>query len=137
MTDYQVKEANYDDPDFVEFMTTNAPDIFKYFPHYSDEDAEYGEILVLTYQDEIIGAFVYTIKGNEIHVETDYLIEEYRDQGIGKSFFENRIKEYQKEGISLIVALTNNDVHVAYLKDIGFKPSPLYKDRFELQLNSV
>ncbi|MEX1002754.1 MAG: GNAT family N-acetyltransferase [Crocinitomicaceae bacterium] len=132
MINFQVKETKHDNSDFKAFMAENEADISHIFPHFSEEDAQFGDILVLTHADSIIGVVISQTKGDELHIDVDYLIKKYRDQGIGKAFFEKRLQDYQKKGINSVIALTDNTVHINYLKEAGFTQSSLYPDRYEL-----
>lgn len=135
MFEIQIEPSSTESTDFVEFMSKHDDDIQAFFPHYSEDDAYYGSVYVLKIKDEIIGTFIYQAKGEELHVDVDYVIENYRDVGVGQEFFIQKLDEFRKMGFGVVVALTANAKHISYLKKCNFYHSTKHPDRYELQLS--
>lgn len=137
MEELLIDSATVESNEFQDFMEANKAEIETIFPHYSEDDAYYSSVYLLRAKTEIIGVFVYQMKGDELHVDVDYLIESYRDRGLGREFFIRQLEEFKGQGFKLVVALTNNDEHKKYLVSCGFVNSTKHEDRFELDLNFV
>lgn len=121
-------------PEIVAFIEKHEEDIESIFPHFDLEEVELGSGYKLMADETIIGLFLYMPKGLEAHIELDYLVEKYQDQGIGKEFFERKIAEFREEGYEEIISLTDHDRHRAYLEMLGFRQSKEHPDRFRLTL---
>ena len=80
----------------------------------------------------IAGLFVYQDKGEELHVEIDYLIPQYRNQHVGEQFFERKLNDFRKDGFEVIIAVTEHEEFIRYLQRVGFERSKMHNSRFEL-----
>ena len=120
--------------DVMAFIEKHGDDIETIFPHFDIDEVDLGSGYKLTSGGRIIGLFIYIPKGLEAHVELDYLIAEFQDQGIGKEFLQRKISEFRDEGYEEIISLTNFDRHKEYLKSLGFRQSNEHPDRFKLDL---
>lgn len=135
MEKLNIIEVFFDQPDFTGFMEKWGDEIEAIFPHFSEEDADYGHVLMLQYEGSVAGMFVYEHKGEELHIACDYVTPEFRDLGIGTAFFEQKVKEFRTAGIAKLVALTDNVAHRQYLINSGFVLSNVHPDRYEMEFN--
>lgn len=134
MQDLLIEIASIDSKEFQSFMNIYGAEIESIFPHYSEEDAYYASIYLLKTAAKTIGVFIYQTKGDELHVDVDFIAEEQRDKGIGADFFKDQIGEFKKKGFNKVVALTTNSKHIEYLRTCDFERSVRHPDRFELDL---
>ncbi len=132
----EISEVSLEDARFTDFIAGWEDDIETIFPHFTEEDADFSSLYMLKVDGKDSGVFIYQRKGEELHVHVDYIIPEFRDVGIGNSFFKSKIEEFKETGFSIIVALTNNDVHIKYLLDVGFEQSTKHPHRYELYLQA-
>lgn len=133
MEKLEIVEVFFDQPEYTDFMEKWGEEVESIFPHYSEEDADYGHVLMLHYNGKVAGMFVYEHKGEELHIACDYVTPEFRDLGIGKAFFQQKVKEFRSAGIAQLIALTDNDAHRQYLVDAGFVLSNVHPDRYEME----
>lgn len=132
----KTEAVEFDNDEFQSFFRTWRDDIERYFPHFDIDDAEMGHILKVTCDGVTVGYFVYTPKGEEVHLEVDYVCPEYRDRGIGAMVFGQKMEEFKQKKFDRIVSLTDDPVHIEYIKNIGFRQSHLHEDRYELSLDA-
>lgn len=99
------------------------------------EDTDFARICLLKLDAQPAGIFIYQEKGEEMHIEVDYLIEQYRDQGVGKRFFQDVKDRFKQKGYSILVTSTENEAHISYIQDLGFKQSRMHESRYELELS--
>ncbi|MBL4624146.1 MAG: hypothetical protein JKY42_03260 [Flavobacteriales bacterium] len=135
MGNLEITVIEFENENFQKFIEEWESDVENFFPHYSEEDAEEGNILMLRYDNEIAGMYIYQYKGNTIQVDLDYMIPKFRDLGIGKMFFEQKRTEFKGKGFKSIVSLTDNNVHRQYLVSLGFKLSEVHPDMYEIDLH--
>lgn len=134
MKDLQISSVESDDQGFIDFMNKWGEEIETIFPHYSEDDAHFGEIFILQIEGQDIGIFIFQYKGEELHVVVDYVIPSFRDIGVGQSLFVKKIEDFRKMGFKSVVSLTSNEAHRKYLIGCGFVNMPKHPDWFELTL---
>ena len=119
-----------DSEEIQNFVSACEEDVEQIFPHFDLDECLLGSGYKLMSDNKMVGLFIYLSKGLEAHVELDYLLPEYQDQGIGKEFLLEKIDDFRKEGYEQIISLTNNQRHKEYLGSLGFKQSEKHPDRF-------
>jgi len=135
MSELLIIETKIEESSTAEFLKIWIDDIENIFPHFDEEEIDYSSLYILKYQGKNAGIFIYERKGEELHIHVDYVIPEFRDIGIGKAFFKQKINDFKASGFALLVALTNCHEHIQYLKSLGFVLSNKHPDRYELLLN--
>ena len=135
MNNLEITAIEFEDESFQKFIKEWEKDIEIFFPHYSDEDAEDGNIIMLKYDNEDAGMCIYKYKGNEIQVDLDYIIPKYRNLSIGKKLFDQKREEFKSMGFLSITSLTDNEMHRKYLLSLGFNLSDNHPDLYVLELN--
>ena len=135
MEDLKIQEVDSDNEEFTSFFKEKEQDIEQYFPHYSEEDAERGFVLILKVEETVIGAFVYQTKGQEVHIDLDYVIPNFRDKGIGMQLFEQKTADFERTGFKTMITLTDNPAHINYITKLGFQNTEIHPDRYEKQIN--
>jgi N-acetylglutamate synthase-like GNAT family acetyltransferase len=127
-------EVKSSDPAFISFMEKWESNVEKYFPNYSNEEAVFSEILLINHKGEDAGIFIYQNKGEQIHIEVDYVAPGFRDLGIGKNLLIELSNEFKKDGFKVVFSITSNEDHKNYLLGLGFKQSSKHPDRYALVL---
>ena len=134
MSDLIVEKKTEEDKEIIKLINEWGDDIKHIFPHFEEEEMEFSNIFLLNYENKNAGIFIYQHKGEELHIHVDYLIPEFRNLGVGKKFFNEKISVFSKSGYKTLVSLTDNRTHIKYLKSIGFILSNNHPDRYELSL---
>lgn len=129
-----INEIIHEEDSTQEILKNWWEDIEDIFPHFNEEEAEFSRLLLLKYRNKNVGIFIFQKKGEELHVHVDYVIPEFRNIGIGKTFFKQKINEFKSNGFSTIISLTDKKMHINYLKSLGFHLSKFHPHRFELNL---
>lgn len=130
-----IKSKDFTDPEVQLFYLKWMNEIKNYFPHFSPDEIQMSEVLLLEYENNTVGLFMYEAKGPEMHIEVDYLIPELRDIGVGRTFFDKKAIGFKQQGFKKLVALTNHPKHRHYLSnDVGFVLSAKHPDLYEMIL---
>lgn len=124
-----------DDDLFKSYYEQWSEDIENYFPDFSPEDVEFSDFLLLRYQNQNVGLFVYHPKGEEMHIDVDFVPPAFRNIGIGPSFFKSMKNDFLQQGFKIIFASTTNALHRKYLvNDLQFTLSTKHPDLYFLDL---
>ncbi|MCB9224928.1 MAG: GNAT family N-acetyltransferase [Crocinitomicaceae bacterium] len=134
MNELVIHKVSATDEIWTSYYDKWKEDIESFFPHFTLEDAFFSEILLLNSKNEIAGVFVYQDKGDELHIELDYVSPDFRDQGVGKDFFKQMTSQFQQDGFKIMSTLTGNQTHREYLLNVGFKNSPKHPDLYVREL---
>lgn len=135
MNDLQIIETPYDAEECQTFLNAHYDELGEIFPDFSVDDAVFCTVNLLKMKEEIIGVLIYLGKGEQLHIEMDYLIPSFRNQGIGKNMFAQKKQDFKAQGYKSIMALTDNQVHKDYLLAIGFKSSSKNSIQYEFELS--
>ena len=131
----EVLTISKDDQLFKSYYLHWKAEIQNYFPDFSPEDAELCDFLMLNYENQNVGLFVYQAKGEELHIEVDFVPPAFRYIGIGPSFFKSMKVDFLKQGFTILYAITNNAAHRKYLvDDLHFTASDKHPDLYFLDL---
>ncbi|MCB0730411.1 MAG: hypothetical protein KDC88_05195 [Ignavibacteriae bacterium] len=106
----------------LKFYNFYKSDIYKFFPkfdiHQIDEDKSFFILRNLI----PVGLFAYKeINKNEILIELDYAIPDYRDLKNARFVYFAQSQHFLKKGYKILKAETDVVVHKKYLLKIGFK----------------
>ncbi len=103
---------------FLEFY---RDDIKKFFPDFKPEDVEGKEIFFVLRNLFPVGLFIYEIKeNNTAKIVLDYAVPSYRDLNNAKFLMKTTPKFFKEKGITRLVAYSDVEAHIKYLKKIGF-----------------
>lgn len=122
MSKIYIKEESFSDENLIEFLKTYEDDILIYHPDFELETADHGNFLALYSENQIVGVFIYRAKGDQMHVDVDYIILEHRDKGVGSFFYGNKVQDFKKIGFNSVYAIASHPMYQNYLSSIGFKP---------------
>jgi len=134
MPNFEYNLINSDDQEFKNFYSDFSSDIEHFFPDFDIEEVSLSEIELLVIDNKSCGVIIYHGKGEEMHIELDYVIKEYRNLGIGQSYIPKLFKQFKEAGYKMVFAKTGNDRHKNYLDDLGFKSSKSHPDLLEQSL---
>jgi hypothetical protein len=76
MDELKTNEVECEDPNVTQFLAAHESEIELIFPHFSKDDASFGRIIFLEYYRKPVKLFVYQEKGEELHIDLDFLIPE-------------------------------------------------------------
>lgn len=130
-----IEEISNESEEFLRFLDLWSEDVEVYFPDFSIHDITFATVLLLKINSKPSGLFIYQDKGEELHIDLDYLIPDYRNMGIGDSFFRKKLDDFKKDGFEIIISVSENPVHQKYLKELGFEQSKLHNTRFEYTIS--
>lgn len=120
---------------FISYYKIWQTEIENYFPDFSPDDIEFSDFLLLVYQNQNVGLFVYHPKGEEMHIDVDFVPPAFRDIGIGPSFFKSMKDQFIQQGFIILYASTTNNAHRNYLvNDLHFTLSDKHPDLYFLEL---
>ncbi|MEO9533928.1 MAG: hypothetical protein ABJG68_02950 [Crocinitomicaceae bacterium] len=134
MPNVEIKHSTFDAEPFVQFYTRWEDEILMFHPDFEIESTDLSTVLTLSVDGMLIGVFIYEIKGDQIHVEVDFVITAYRNLGIGKEFFEKEIVKFKAKGYTSIVAFGSHEIYIRYLLENGFKQKFERSSYYELVL---
>ena len=134
MPNFEYLPINSNDPKFELFFTSNQEDIEAFFPDFDSEELSFSEIHILEIESKLAGIFIYQVKGESVHIELDYVIPDFRNQGIGQAFIPEMLDQFKTSGFRIVYACTANDDHKRYLASLGFTNSKNQSELFEFPL---
>jgi GNAT superfamily N-acetyltransferase len=134
MTDFKYITINSNDDRIQTFFDQYLNDIEFFFPDFDIEEISLSEIEILIIDDKCCGVIIYHGKGEEMHIELDYVIKEFRNLGIGQSYIPELFTQFKKLGYKEVFAKTGNDRHKIYLDGLGFNSSKSHPDLLEQKL---
>jgi GNAT superfamily N-acetyltransferase len=107
---------------------------FNYFlDFYKKELEEYGNMSQFNINTSDVGFYILRnmvpagifigSKHTEstLRIDLDFVIPEYRDFKIGTYIFEHKKEYFLDKGYSTFISFSSNDIHIQYLKKMGFK----------------
>lgn len=103
------------------FLDFYKEDIKKFFPQFVfNADKNTMSFFVLR-NLAVTGVFLaHKIDEESIFVDLDFVIPEYRDFKVGNYILNENEKYFLQHGYSRICTISKNDVHLKYLKKMGF-----------------
>jgi hypothetical protein len=116
---YPIMPGNRYMKKFLEFY---RDDIAKFFPDFSYDNLEGKKIFFVLRNLFPVGLFIYEEKGDGVaEIILDYAVPSYRDLNNAKFLMKTTPKFFKENGIHKLVAYSEVEQHVAYLKKIGFE----------------
>ena len=134
MQELALKQIEIESEEFDQLYSNWKKDIAHFIPEFEPEEVPFSKCSLILIDKLAAGLFIYMEKGEEIHIDLDYLSEQYRDKGIGQTIFADILKNFKDQGFKLVVALSYNNDHANYLQSLGFAQSEKYVTRYEISL---
>jgi hypothetical protein len=120
MLKFEYKTVNFKSPEFEDFYGTYQDDIESLFPNFDLEETSLSDIELLEVDNKICGVYITQGKGETLHIELDYVIQQYRDLGIGQEYLPIQFEKYKRKGYKNVLASTGNIIQQDYLASLGF-----------------
>jgi len=117
------------------FYLENRDDIEIYFPDFDVDEVYLSDVELLVVDEKLCGLLVYQAKGDQMHIELDYVTAECRNKGIGENYIPKLFDKFRKSGYKMVYAGTGVEKHKKYLRTLGFKNSKSHSDLLEQALN--
>jgi len=106
----------------MRFLDYYKEDIAKYFPVFRyEEDRKYKAYFCLRDLRPVGLVLFSEISDNELSVELDYTIPEYRDMKTGRYFYYEGLKRVGIDRKKKLIIKDPNELHRKYLNAIGYK----------------
>ncbi|MFT4600068.1 MAG: hypothetical protein ACI857_000238 [Arenicella sp.] len=134
MIKFKYSRVDYQAPLFRGYFSEVEDDIADLFPDFDMEGINMSDVHLLVIERELKGILITQGKGEELHIELDYVVPELRGYLIGLNHFKTKFKEYRKEGFRVVFTGTGNNEHRKYLLSLGFRESKMHTDLYEKML---
>jgi len=102
---------------FVEF---HKDDIAEIIPSYTHQTAEDLLCFFILRNMMPAGLFIVKVRGEEAHVQLDYVIPNYRDFQVARFIFEENAAFFIQRGIRRFVSEGGSTIHKRYLEKMEF-----------------
>lgn len=134
MLGIKILKCSLEAPKFVEFYEKWKSDILTFHPDFELEGADLSALFTLGVENLIVGVFIYQTKGDEIHIDVDYVVPAFRDKGIAQHFFNEKLDTFKKDSFKVVYAIGSNTLHANYLIQHKFKLSQDHPELYFLTL---
>ncbi len=131
---FQLLTLDYHSDYLKYFLEHHSKDIKKFFPDFTFKinDCQIGFFVL---RDAIpAGLFIAEEVEDELIIELDYAIPQYRDFQLGKFLYPALISKFENTNVKLIKIHPKNKMLATYLKKIGFKINNDNEYYFELKV---
>jgi len=102
---------------FVEFYRDDILEIIPTYTHSTDDDLLCFFILRNMMP---AGLFIAKVRGEEAHIQLDYVIPNYRDFQVARFIFEENAAFFRARGIRRFVSEGGSAIHRSYLEKMEF-----------------
>lgn len=123
---FKLIAINHDNPYLKYFLDYYHLEISKFFPDFDSrknnilEKRENPLSLLVLRNAAVAGIFLGQIRNDEMLVDLDFVIPEYRDMKPGHFLFGKNAGYFKGKGIHRIVSPAKNKKHMDYLRHMGF-----------------
>ncbi len=102
----------------------------KYKEKYNPIINDYTFILVFKENDKYVGFLIYQLLYEAAEIIDIFVLDEYRNKGIGKALINKMLENKQIEKVTLEVKKDNKNAIMLY-NSLGFKPVSIRKGYYE------
>ncbi len=117
---FEVLETDTGDPYVQKMLTHYRNDIQKYFPGFELQANNNQIVLTVIRNMNLAGLFVAQKNGDQLQVNLDYVVPQYRDYKNGAFIFDHFRKLLKTKSYSTITAQSDVPHQISYLKKMGF-----------------
>lgn len=127
---FKIISIQSDSPYLKYFLNFYGNEIEKFFPGSKkliERILTHGEgrvNLIILRNAAVAGICTGQQKGQELWVDLDFVIPEYRDLKPGRFLYEDNKQFFLNQGVTYIVASALSAKHLAYLRQMGFSRKP-------------
>jgi len=119
---FKLIPINKDDEYFKYFLDFYKPGIKLFTDEFSFEKQDDVVRFFILRNTVPAGIFVASKQDEKtLKVELDFVTPEYRDFKIGNYIYNNSKNYFLNKGYSKLVSVSSNEVHIQYLKKMGFE----------------
>ncbi len=105
------------------FLDFYAKDIAIYYPNFK---ANSNQIAMFVLRDmAVAGIFIGTIDKNNLFIDLDYALPQYRDNKLGIYLYKKLYVALKDKQIDTVYCNTDNKTNNKYLRKMGFSPSKI------------
>ena len=123
---FKILSIQHDNAYFKYFLDYYHHEIERFFPDFKKfknsilEENKNPLTLLILRNAAVAGIFIGQKNGDEVLVDLDFVIPEYRDLKPGNYLFSKNAGYFTNQGIFRIRSLAKNKKHFYYLKQMGF-----------------
>lgn len=117
---FEIVESDANDPYAQKLLAHNRKDIQKYFPGFELKPNENQIVLTVIRNMNLAGLFVGDKNGEQLEVQLDYVVPQYRDYKNGAFIFRHFREALKTRDFSTITAHSDVPQQINYLKKMGF-----------------
>ncbi len=100
------------------FLDFYAKDIAVYYPNFKIKE---NQIAMFVLRDmAIAGIFIGTVEENNLYIDLDYALPQYRDNKLGIYLYQKLYIALKDKQINTVYCSTDNDINNKYLLKMGF-----------------
>lgn len=124
---FKLMPVRLDNPYLDYFLEFYKQEVHKFFPELnvkvkiSQSENENSFSLLILRNAAVAGVFLGERQGEEVKVDVDFVIPEFRDLKPGNFLFEKNAGIFLEKGVKRIVSQAHNNKHRDYLMHMGFK----------------
>lgn len=102
------------------FLDFYAKDIEVYYPNFKTNN---NQVAMFVLRDmAVAGIFIGTVKQNNLHIDLDYALPQYRDNKLGIYLYKKLYITLKDKQIDTVFCNTDNASNNKYLLKMGFSP---------------
>ncbi len=102
---------------FIEFEQNEIRQFFPRFEYRQEET----DLALFVLRDLVpAGLLLGKVRGDELEIQIDYAVAQYRDMKIGRYLFIDHSDYFAGRGIREIVSAADSEAHADYLRRMGF-----------------
>jgi GNAT superfamily N-acetyltransferase len=116
--DFKIIEIKENDELLKHFLEFYAEDIRNYFPQFKKEENQVN--LFVLRNMSVAGIFIGQLEDNNLKIELDYALPQYRDFKVGSYLYEEISRHLEEYNITNIYS--DSTINLKYLKKMGFQP---------------
>jgi len=121
---FRVLDVRPDEPYLHYFLDFQLKDIRRFFPSFTPDlrPDDPSRMAVFVLRDLVpAGVLLGCIRGDELEVDLDYVVPQYRDMKVGRFLFSDEAEFFRRHGVREIVSRAETKAHAEYLTRIGFR----------------
>lgn len=127
---FKLMQVNNDNPLLANFLAYHARGIWQTFPDFDMDLLKNPRCIFILRNLLPVGLFIYTEEPPDIHVQLDYVAEDYRDLKSARYLFTRPRNNETFKGFEHFIAAGGPAWHTAYLRRLGFMEDPARKGLF-------